>query len=172
MLEESLSQNNYLSQEVKGNIIELVNIFKSRFPSINLDSFYEKLKTLQIKKISKFLSSNISKYDISENIIYFNLNELKKDYDMKYVLMYELLNVISANGFNDHDSYLALNAGFTEILANLLVGNESTPIYKEEAAYANIISIMVGVDVLEDAYFKNDSGILTEALNRIGVVKK
>lgn len=169
MLEESLRQNTYLSMEIKENIKELINTFIDKFPSIDLTDFYEKSKNLQIKKLSKFLSTDISKYDILENTIYFNIDQMGKDYDMKHILMYELLNMISKNGFNDHDNFLALNAGFTELLANSLVGNESTPIYKEEAAYANIISILIGIDVLEQAYFNNNPSIITESLNRIGV---
>ena len=170
MLEESLKQNNYLSNEIKGNISELVNTFSNKFPQVDLTNFYEKIKTLQIKKISKYLSSNISKYDILENKIYIKKDELNKEYDIKHILMYELLNVISSNGFNNKDEFLSLNCGFTEILANLLVGNELTPIYKEEAVYANIISMMIGVDVLQEAYFKNDPDLITNALQRIGAM--
>ena len=175
MLEESLALNNYLSQQVKEDIAQLVKIFNKNFPNINLDNFYQKLKTLQIKRISKLICKDISKYDIKENTIYFNIDMVNKDYDMKHVLMYELLNVISSNenkvGFGDA-TYESLNAGFTEIIANLLVGNEKTAIYKEESVYANIISIMIGVDVLEEAYFKNNSNLIDEALLRIGVKVK
>lgn len=173
-VKSSLDQNQYLSQQVKENILELVTIFNSEFRGIDLSNFCEKLKTLQIKRISKFLNKDISMYDNNNNTIYFNLNELNKQYDMKHVLMYELLNVISSNGFqtgfNNDRKFESLNSGYTEMLTNLLVGNDSDiSIFKEEAVYANFISMMIGVEPLQEAYFKNDSGIITKALERIGV---
>jgi hypothetical protein len=88
--------------------------------------------------------------------------------------MYGLLNVISSNdmqsGFNYDDKFKALNAGYTEILANNLVGNDSDLTYLDnEVISTNLIASMIGNDVLFDAYFNNDTKKLATALINEGV---
>lgn len=173
-VEQALVYNETLTDELKTNILELVVIFNNKFPDVDLTNLSRRLKTLQIKKISKFLNQDVSMYDNKDNIIYFNLSEMNKNYDMKHVLMFELLNVISATeystGFNEYAKFEALNVGYTEILANFLVGNNGEiMLFKDEAIQANIISVLIGNKNLKDAYFKNDSRLLLESFNRVGV---
>ena len=121
-IKNTLDTNTYLSQEMKDNIFELVVLFNKNFNQIALNNFNERLKTLKIEKISSFLSKRVSRYDIHKNTIYFNDKELKKDYDVRHILMLELINIISSNnefsGFNYEDKFEALNIGYTEMLAN------------------------------------------------------
>ena len=88
---------------------------------------------------------------------------------MKHMLMYELLNVITNNGkmtgFNLNDKYRALNAGYTEMLANNLVGNDSDISNLEsEVISTNIVALIIGEDTIFKAYFNNDANMLTNAL--------
>ena len=103
------------------------------------------------------------------NTIEFNTEKINEGYDMKHTLMYELLGVITNNGqmtgFNQNDKFRALNAGYTEILTNNLVGNESDVSGLEpEVISTNMIAIIVGNDVLFNAYFNNDANMVTSAM--------
>lgn len=173
-IENTLTENNNLTSEVKQNLLELTGIFHKQYPEVSLENLNERLKTLKIKRISKFLNRDISMYDFRTNTLYFNKSEMEKPYDMKHVLMFELLNIITATnyhtGFNLDNKFEALNIGYTEMLANLLVGNDSDIwIYADEAIEANLISIIVGVENLEKAYFNNDAKLLIKSFMEIGV---
>ena len=173
-IKNTLDTNTYLSQEMKDNIFELVVLFNKNFNQIALNNLNERLKTLKIEKISSFLSKRVSRYDIHKNTIYFNDKELKKDYDVRHILMLELINIISSNnefsGFNYEDKFEALNIGYTEMLANYLVGNDGEEmIYPHEAVMANLLSIVIGEDVLEKAYFQNDYTLLLDNVKKVGI---
>ena len=169
-IKNTLDTNTYLSQEMKDNIFELVVLFNKNFNQIALNNLNERLKTLKIEKISSFLSKRVSRYDIHKNTIYFN----EKDYDVRHILMLELINIISSNnefsGFNYEDKFEALNIGYTEMLANYLVGNDGEEmIYPHEAVMANLLSIVIGEDVLEKAYFQNDYKLLLDNVKKVGI---
>ena len=99
---------------------------------------------------------------------------MNEDYDMKHILMVALLNIIGNNGvqigFNQNNKFEALQAGYLEILANHLVGNEAEYSYLEdEMISTNLICTMVDPDILFEAYFTNNAGKLVEALTNEGV---
>lgn len=170
----SLEQNPELTQGVKGNIYELSMIFHEKLPDVDLKNYINKLETLKIIKLSKFIKPGIvSMYDCKKNIIYFNSSELEKGYDVKHLLMFELINVIASNGeytgFNYNDRFKALNLGYTELLANYLVGNEGEQaVYAPEAATVNMMSILTGIDVFYQAFFTNDADILASKMIEMG----
>lgn len=173
-IKASLDENVNLSSEVKDNIFELVNILHTKLPDVDLSNFVEPLKTLQVKKLNKFISSEVSRYSHVENILYLNSEKLTDDYDGKHILMFELLNILTTKdgkrGFIEDGRFEALNVGFTEILANFLVGNEcERSLYQEQAIETNLISIIIGSDVLKEAYFKNDTAILIKGFKDAGV---
>ena len=60
-------------------------------------------------------------------------------------------------GFNKDNSLVALNIGYTEMLANFLVGNEGICDYEEELLATNLISQIIGEETLFNAYFNNDA---------------
>ena len=170
----SLENNKYITKEVSEGIFELVVIFNNNFPNVNLENLNKRLKTLKIEKTSKFEKSHISKYGFKKNILYFNSDEISKEYDARHVMMFELLNIITANdvqtGFNSDNRFVALNVGFTEILANYLVGNSGEKlIYPDEAIMTNIITTVVGFENMLYAYFNNDSKYLLNKLMETGV---
>lgn len=170
----ALDNNVNLSVDVRNNIFELVILFNQKFPTVKLDNLCERLKTIKILKTSKFINRDISLYDFRNNIIYFNLSEIDKGYDMKHVLTYELINVISSThyqtGFNTNNQFEALNTGYTEILANFVSPNESEKmLYPKEAIEANLIATMVGSDSLFNSYFSNNAKILVNSFINAGV---
>lgn len=174
VIKNTLTNNEYLSNEMKDNLFELVVVFNKQFPDIALDKLNEKLISLKIEKINSFLTNKVSKYDFNKNTIYFNEKELMKDYDVRHLLMLELLNLISISteysGFNYEGKFEALNIGYTEVLANYLVGNNGEElIYPNEAVMANLLSIVIGNDVLMKAYFENDYKLLLNAVKEAGI---
>ena len=176
VIKNTLEANTYLSRNLKDSIFELAVVFNKEFPEIALDNFNNKLKDLKIERISSFLTKKVSKYDIQKNTIYFNEKELVKEYDARHLLMLELLNVISIStstdytGFNVEQKFEALNIGYTEILANYLVGNDGEEqIYPHEAVMANLLSVVIGNEVMKKAYFENDYRLLLEAVREVGI---
>lgn len=169
-----LDENKNIDSNVKDNLFELIVIFNNKFPEVDLSKLTEHLKTLKIKKSNKFLNQDISMYDCKNNILYFNKEKMNDSYDFKHILMYELINIISSNrfqtGFNNEGKFEALNTGYTEILANYLVGNNGEKLlYPNEAVMANMIGIIVGEQNLFNSYFNNDAKILLNALVEAGV---
>lgn len=169
-----LDNNVNLSKEFKDDIFELVLLFNQRFPGVPLDDLKNHLAKLQVKKMNKFLNCDVSRFDNKESILYLNASKLDLGYDVKHVLMYELLNMISSNdhqvGFIRDGKFEALNVGYTEILANFLVGNDGEELlYPDEAIATNLLSVMIGVDVLATAYFTHNTDLLIDSLNKVGV---
>ena len=169
-----IDNNRNINKEVNENLFELIVVFNNKFPQVSLDNLEKHLKTLKIKKTNKFLNQDISMYDHKNNILYFNKDRMNEEYDYRHILMFELINIISSNsyqtGFNVDGQFEALNTGYTEILANFLVGNNGEKlIYPNEAIYANMIGIIAGENKLFESYFKNDAKILLNALVEAGV---
>jgi len=167
-IKESLNSNLYLTDDIKENLYELTEIFNNQFPEVDLTNLEEKLKTLQIEKGSKFLVRGLSQYNPIENKIMITLSQLDDDTDCKHILMRELLNVITSKdnftGFNNDNKYNALNIGYTELLANLLVGNESVNEYENEVIAADLMLTLIGEDYVFKAYFNNDIKYIMGAL--------
>lgn len=170
----SLDENKNLTDEVRDNIFGLVNVFRDRYPEISLENLERNLRTLKIVKSNKFVNKRISKYNYATNVLEFNENEMNKDYDMRHVMMYNLLEIITNNGeqvgFNKNNIFEALHAGYTEIITNYLVGNESESDYlQNEIITTNMIALLVGNDILFNAYFHNDTATLINGLMNEGV---
>lgn len=173
-IKASLDSNKNISKEVGDGIFELVVIFHNNFPNVNLENLNKRLKTLKIEKTSKFEKSHVSNYNFKKNILYFNTDEINKEYDAKHIMMFEILNIITATdkqiGFNTDNRFVALNVGFTEIIANYLVGNnKELLLYPDEATMTNLITTIVGFENMLYAYFNNDSKFLLNKLMEAGV---
>ena len=170
----SLDSNESLTDEVRDNIYGLVNLFHEKYPNISLENLNEHLKTLKINKSNKFVNKRVSKYNPVTNVLEFNESEINKGYDMCHVMMYSLLEIIANKdgqvGFNKNNKFDALHAGYTEIITNYLVGNEAETDYlQNEVISANMVSLLVGNDVLFNAYFNNDTESLIKGLMDEGV---
>ena len=170
----SIDSNTNIDDTVKENIKELITIFNNTFPNIDLSNFAKRIKELKIEKSNKYINKRVVKYNHATNILEFNVEEINKGYDMRHILMHGLLNVISSNdtqsGFNYNDKFKALNAGYTEILTNNLIGNDGDLSYlDDEVVSTNLIASMIGNDVLFESYFNNDTNKLVTALVNEGV---
>lgn len=168
-IKNSLDSNSNLTDDIRNNIYSLIVLFNQKYPNIDLTKLCKHLKTLQIEKANKFVNKKVSKYNHMTNTLELNIDKINEGYDMKHILMYELLNIITNNdeftGFNKNDKLKALNAGYTEILANDLVGNESDiPFLEPEVISTNMIAYMIGNDVLFESYFNNDATLLTNVM--------
>lgn len=173
-IKESLDNNVNLTDDIRDNLYSLIYIFVKNYPDIDLTNLNNNLKTLTIEKSNKFINKRVSKYNPFTNILEFNIEKINEGYDIKHVMMHELLNIITNNGkqtgFNFENKFEALNVGYTEILTNNLVGNESDiPYLENEVISTNMISIMVGNDVMFNAYFNNDADLLVKSLVNEGV---
>ena len=174
ILNNTIDNNNNIDAPLKENIKELIVIFNKMFPGVDLTNLNNRLATLKIEKSNKLMNKRVSKYNPVTNILEFNVDKIEQGYDMKYVMMYELLNIITSNsesfGFCKNNNFSALNAGYTAILANNLVGNESEiPFLEDEIISTNLISLLVGDEVMMESYFTNNVNLLANALLSEGV---
>ena len=167
-IKNSLNSNPNLTDDIKDCLMELVSLFNSKFPMVNLANLNERLKTLKIIRGSRFLIKKSSYYDPIDNEILINLVKIDDSIDCKHVFMRELLNMITAKdnftGFNKDNAYEALNIGYTEILANYLVGNENESEYEDEIVATNMIAEVIGNDTLFNAYFNNDETLIMNSV--------
>ena len=163
-IKNSLNSNPNLT-DIQDCLMELIYLFNSKFPTINLSNLNERLKTLKIIKGSKYLVKNSSHYNPVSNELLINLSKIN-DNDCKHILMRELLNIITAkdnfSGFNKDNAYEALNIGYTERLTNFLVGNESDSEYEDEIVASNLLERIIGEDKMFNAYFNNDASLIFE----------
>ena len=98
-IRDAINDNNQnIDDELKDNIYILTQIFHSKYPEIDLTNLCNNLKTLKIVKSSKFLNKRVSKYNFMTNTLEFNVEKIAEGYDMKHMMMFELLNIITNNG--------------------------------------------------------------------------
>mgnify|MGYP003290975229 CR=1 FL=1 len=163
-IKTSLDSNPYLTNDIKDSFMELISLFNSKFQDVNLATLNERIKTLKVIRGSKYLIKNSSNYDPVSNEILISMTKITDDIDCKHILMRELLNIITAKdnytGFNKDRAFEALNIGYTEILANYLVGNLYESEYEDEIIATNMIAEIIGKDTLYNAYFNNDASLI------------
>ncbi len=167
-INESLESNNNITKEVKDNIIQLVDIFEKNFPEINLDNLAQRLRTLIIKRESKYLVKLPCEYNAFKNEIGVNKGKFE-GCEAKHWIMHCLLQMITAkenySGFDNADNTLiAMNEGYTEILTNYLVGDVDNNFFTDEIIIVNLISKVIGNDILFNAYFNNDTESVLRAM--------
>ena len=114
-----LDENSNITEEVKDNLLELINLFVSNFKDVKLDTLKERLRTLKIKRESMYLAKLPCEYKPFNNEIIINVPRFE-ECDAKHWLMHSLLGIITAKdnyyGFNNSDdTFVALNEGYTEI---------------------------------------------------------
>ncbi len=167
-IKSNLNNNPNLTLEIKKELLELIILFHQKFPNISLETLNRKIKDLKVGKITKYERIGPVVYDVLKNEILLSKKCVENDYDVRHLMMKGLLGIISSTdnyyGFNKNDSLYALNLGFTEMLANALVGNEGRCDYEEEVLATNLISKIIGRDVMIDAYFNNDAEIVYKKL--------
>lgn len=161
-IKSSLNSNSALTEDIKNSIMELVVTFNNAFPGVDLSNLSERLKTLKIIRGSQFLIKGTSRYNPIDNELLISFVKIN-NCDCKHVLMREILNIITAKdnytGFNQDNIFEALNVGYTEMLANFLVGNDTNE-YEDEVIATNMICKIVGEDKMYEAYFTNNAKLL------------
>lgn len=173
-IKASLDSNKALTPDVKRNIFELAIIFNQKFPGIDLTNLDNRLKTLTIRQESKYLVKLACQYKPQLNEIMVNKELLNSSSNMKHVLMHQILSIITAkdnySGFNNsEDTLLALNEGYTEILTNFLVGDIDNNIFMGDIIIANLVSKIIGDDILLNSYFNNDCNSVINAMKKVEV---
>ncbi len=167
-IRKSLDMNPSLDEDMKICLMDLITLFHNKFPNVDLTNLKERLKSLAIIRGSKFLITKSSSYNPLANEMLINLVKINDDVDCRHILMREILNIITAKdnftGFNKDNAYEALNVGYTEILTNYLVGNESESEYEDEIVATNMIASIVGNDNLFNAYFNNDVTLIMNSV--------
>ena len=163
-IRSNLAANQNLTDEVKAKMFELCVLFHQKFPDVNLGKLKEKIKDVKLGKIGVFERKGPVIYDALKNEICFSNKKLHEEYDANHLMMKGILGMISSNedyyAFNQNGKLRALNIGYTEMLANFLVGNEGVCDYEEELLATNLISQIIGVDVLFQAYFTNNADLV------------
>lgn len=171
---EAIDSNQGLSDDMKDNFKELVTVINRFFPMVDLTNLGNRMKTLRLVSTSKLLTKDVMEYHPVSNELCFNLEEIMKNYDVRHILMNALLRIMTAHdqtfGFDQNDKLKALNLGYTEILTNFVIGNESeATLFDDEVIATNLISDIVGHDVLFQSYFTNNPSMLVKTLVDKGV---
>lgn len=160
-IRSNLAANDNLTKEVEEKIFELTVLFHQKFPNVGLERLKEKVKDVKLGRIGVFERKGPVIYDAVKNEICFSNKKLQGEYDVNHLMMKGILGMISScddyYGFNKDDNLKALNIGYTEMLANFLVGNEGICDYEEELLATNLISQIIGEETLFNAYFNNDA---------------
>ena len=158
---KSLDNNpNINSESVKKDLKTLIVIFNKNYPAIDLSNLNDKISSVKVENSSKLTFNSPMNYNPRNNVILVNAEEIEK-YDVTNLLMNCIVKMISSTkdsyGFVDNDKYVALNAGITAQIANLLVGNGEDLVFDQaELIESNLISSIVGVENLFNAYFTNN----------------
>ncbi len=172
-LKVTLDANTNITPEVKENLMELITVFANNeaFKDVDLSNLGERLKTLNIRRESKYLVRMPARYNAFNNEILIN-EEMISESDVRHWMMHALLGVITGNenryGFTTTDNeIIAMTEGYTEILTNYLVGDIEDNYFTDEILVTNLLGKIIGEDNLFTAYFKNDSEAILSALREI-----
>ena len=159
---KSLDNNpNIDSESVKKDLKSLIVIFNENYPAIDLSRLNDKISSVKVENSSKLTFNSPMNYNPRNNVILVNEEEIEKGYDVENLLMNCIVKMISSTkdsyGFVDNDKYAALNAGIAAQISNQLVGNGEELVFdQDQLIESNLISSIVGVENLFNAYFAND----------------
>lgn len=172
-VKEAMSKNKFLDEPLKDNILELVNIFKSTFPEVDLKYLCQNLRSLKVEKTNNFINHFPLDYNAKLNKLTINTKQLEDAEDPKNLFMNIIIRLIVTNngitGFDTDGSFLALNIGYIAGIANMLVGNEAEyDIYTDEIIASNIFGKVIGDDVLKEAFFTNNPSLIFREMENKG----
>lgn len=167
---KAVDENKGMNVGFKENIKELITKFSSIFPQVSLENLENRIKSVKIEKTHKLVSQRPYEYNAVENVLRFSADALRNEYNAKHLLMSGLLCMMTAYdntyGFaNEKNQLESFNVGYTEILSNFLAGNAGEKdFYKEEVIFTNVFAELVGSDTLFQAYFTNDTELISAKL--------
>ena len=118
---KNLNDNEYLNDDIKQNFLELIIIFNRQFQNVDMTLLTERIKSLKLRPISEYLCSNTFRYDVKENVLFFNEEKLKNEENGKGTMMEALLQVISNRLDEKNNILAAFNQGMDKMIAKNLV---------------------------------------------------
>lgn len=146
---------------LQSRMISFIETIENSNVGIDLTSFYNNAKTLQIiTDKSKELHYN-SFYDKDKNVIVINMDELG-------AFEHELVHVIFNNGKELGNVFF--EEGFTELLTSEICGNQNT--YRFNVGLCKIFSTLLGRDKIIYAMNEKDLSIITKGLAEIVPAEK
>lgn len=123
-VKNSLDKNEVLTDDVKADLFELVLLFHKNYPEVSLKILAERLLTVKVEVVGKFLSEEVAIYNDKTNCIQINESELEKTENTKYILMTQLIQMMVPNDKDPKGLLDTIKEGYARILANNLVGSE------------------------------------------------
>lgn len=117
----NLSLNENLTDDIKQNFLELILIFNRQFQNVDLTLLSERIKSLKLRPISEYLCSNTFRYDVNDNVLFFNEEKLKDTENGKSTMMEALLQVISNRMDEKNNILAAFNQGMDKMITKNLV---------------------------------------------------
>lgn len=118
---KNLNSNEYLTDDIKQNFLELIIIFNRQFQNVDMTLLTERIKSLKLRPISEYLCSNTFRYDVKENVLFFNEEKLKNEENGKGTMMEALLQVISNRLDEKNNILAAFNQGMDKMIVKNLV---------------------------------------------------
>lgn len=118
---KNLNDNEYLNDDIKQNFLELIIIFNRQFQNVDMTLLTERIKSLKLRPISEYLCSNTFRYDVKENVLFFNEEKLKNEENGKGTMMEALLQVISNRLDEKNNILAAFNQGMDKMIVKNLV---------------------------------------------------
>lgn len=100
---ENLYVNPNLTEEVKENLDVLIQLFHEKLPDVDLTYLAIRLKTLTFETTSKFVTEEPLTYNKPQNKLVIVESELKRDYDIKYLLMVALIEMMEKFEVTTHE---------------------------------------------------------------------
>lgn len=124
-IKNGLDKNKVLTDEVKADLFELILIFHKNYKDVSLTLLAQRLETVKIEVVGKFINKEVVTYNDKTNTIQINKAELEKTNNTKHILMTSLIHMMIPSDKDPKGLLEALTHGYARIVANNLVGSEA-----------------------------------------------
>lgn len=173
---ENLGRDNTVEDKIFSYAIKITSQF-----TIDLNNFYEKMKTFELKPLSIYANKGVISYDAKENTGYINkkvlTNDDNNDYNIDNLFTQIMLMVTTSRdnyyGFGSESTLSALNDACTCMIASNLSGASVKNNLEEEMITLNLLdNILEGSKMrinFINAYFSSNGALLNQELNRCGI---
>lgn len=180
----NVGKDNSVEDKIVSYVMKL-----SETVNINIDGFYERMKSLKMEPLSMYANNGLVSYDSASNTGFISANVLKNDEENKYnvdnifaqlMLMITTAReiqmdneMINSYGFGHVRELDALNKACTYMIASNLVGSSEKSNNEEELMLLNMLNKTLKdtnskIDFI-DAYFSNNGQLLKSELNTKGI---
>ena len=172
----NIGKDNTVEDKIFAYLIKISTAFK-----VNLDNFYERMKTFSLKPLSVYANDGFISYDPVSNIGSINPVVLEKDdnneFNIDNLFAQIMLMVTTAKdnyyGFGNVRELNSLNDACTYIIASNITSSSQKNLLEEEVTLLNQMDVLLGAagsrtDFI-NAYFSNNGTILKEEINKLGI---